>query len=585
MKSPVGLALLPLLLAAPLWAQDSPDPACPGGAVSYIFIDNHSIFDTTDPSLSTRFAWAYGLANSLHVRTRASVIRRELLFRVGDCYDPFLLEETERILRGHDFLSRIDVFGIRQAAGDYHVVVDTQDEWSTQVDLRVRLSDGLQFDGARLRESNLLGTGQSVSLFYVARDVNRDYGVAFETPQLLRSRWHFGTAIGRSRAGTTLTQTIAHPFVGEIGRWAARQSVRRQDWLFDYIARDDQGEEMRVVVPIQDRGADLALVGRLGRRGNLTVFGGALSFQERSYLGPAEVVHGRDFEQREVADSILVAPVTRQLNPIRNVRAFLLLGQRNIGWVKRRGLDTMRGQQDVPLGTEVELALGRSLPGVEEDDDIFGTFTLHGGVEVGDLLVLSRVRGEGRRDFGQPALEWQDIFAQAELLSYLRPPSLPNQTLFLRLAGAGGWHTRTPFQLTLGGDEALRGYRPERFPGGARVIATLEDRIYFGWPMPDVLDLGGTVFLDVGRAWAGDAPFGAHSDWRGSAGAGLRGAFPAGGRTTYRLDLAFPFQGGGGPRLMLSIGESHGLARRFGDPQLLRSRQAGVSGELFRFPN
>jgi len=95
---------LTLAFPNPLNAQNTKAP-CATGPISYIFIDNHSIFDTADPNLNTRFAWAYRIANSLHVRTKRSVIERELLFDAGDCYDPYLLEETERLLRSYYFLA------------------------------------------------------------------------------------------------------------------------------------------------------------------------------------------------------------------------------------------------------------------------------------------------------------------------------------------------------------------------------------------------------------------------------------------------------------------------------------------------
>jgi hypothetical protein len=65
------------------------------------------------------------------------------------------------------------------------------------------------------------------------------------------------------------------------------------------------------------------------------------------------------------------------------------------------------------------------------------------------------------------------------------------------LAGAGAWQTRTPFQLTLGGDRNLRGYRYDRFPGGRRLVLNLEDRIYFGSPR-ELFDWGATIFVDAG---------------------------------------------------------------------------------------
>jgi hypothetical protein len=92
------------------------------------------------------------------------------------------------------------------------------------------------------------------------------------------------------------------------------------------------------------------------------------------------------------------------------------------------------------------------------------------------------------------------------------------------------------------------------------------------------------VFLDGGRVWAGDAPFGEDSEWRASAGLGLRVSFPAGGRSVARMDVAWPLEGGvrlGDARLMISLGEIIGFSSDPRDRQLLRSRREAVAGELF----
>src|SRR6202162_2810069 len=48
--------------------------------------------------------WVYRAADALHIETRESVIRKFLLFREGEPYDPARLEETERNLRVLPFL-------------------------------------------------------------------------------------------------------------------------------------------------------------------------------------------------------------------------------------------------------------------------------------------------------------------------------------------------------------------------------------------------------------------------------------------------------------------------------------------------
>ena len=40
-----------------------------------MFIDSHSVFDLSDPDMESRFAWAFRLANRIHVRTDEDVIR------------------------------------------------------------------------------------------------------------------------------------------------------------------------------------------------------------------------------------------------------------------------------------------------------------------------------------------------------------------------------------------------------------------------------------------------------------------------------------------------------------------------------
>lgn len=580
-----------LLLFLAITSASAQKP-CATGPISFIFIDNHSIFDTSDSSLNRRFRWAYGAANSMHVRTRLKFIERELLFGPNDCYDPYLLAETERLLRSYDFLAQVDVFGIPQPDGSYHVVVDTRDEWSTRIDLRIGLDHGLAIEGFRLREANLAGTGQELGFFYIDRDVTRDYGVALGTRQLAGTRWDLRSAVGRTRAGAFFNQVVAYPFVGEVGHYAARQSFSRSDQFFDYIALDSTRTlSKHLLLPMRDKQFDVAVGTRIGGRGNLAVLGGVLSYQEVTYPGAVQVAQGSDFDERMPTDSVVGALLRNQQEQLGSIRVGVVLGQRNVWWVKKRGFDSMRGQQDVPLGADIAFVFARSLPSLERDNDLVATLKVYTALEATTALFAGRVRLDVRRDFEapNPQSEWEDFYADGELLNYWKPVALPRHTFFLRATGAGAWNTRTPFQLTLGGDRNLRGYRYERFPGGRRVLVNAEDRVYFGWPLRDVLDMGGTVFLDAGRMWPGDVPFGHDSGWRATAGVGLRGAFPAGGRSNFRIDFATPLDGSfrlNKFRMILSASELLGIGgAETSDTQLLRSRNEGVAGELFRFRN
>lgn len=597
--APIGRALLLLALLTPAStaAQADTTRACDLGVIQHIFIDNHSIFDTSDPELDPRFRWAYSLANRLHRRTRDAVIRRELLFEQGDCMDPVLLQESERLLRGYGFIARVDVYAVQQPEGGYHVVVDTEDEWSTQVELKFDLSGEFEFEEMQVREKNLLGTGQSVGIFFRSKDATQAYGVSYETPQFLRSRWDLELAAGRTRAGDLYHQEFRYPFLGEIGKWAFRELYRQQDRYFEYIVPDPYptcGSGCRVLVPMRHEGIHVAGLRRFGDMGNLTVFGAGISYQDLSY--PAvdntgiSLVRGGDYEARVPAPPVFLEPASALTERLRNVRAVALLGKRNIQWVERQGLDSFRGEVDVRIGAEVEMAFARSLPGLESDNDLYASMDLYAAAGPPEFFFATRFRADARRDYEtRPGEhEMKDVFGEGEALVYVRPSFAPDHTLVFRAAGAGGWHVETPFQLTLGGELALRGWPEHAMPGGRRVVFTVEDRWYAGWPFPDVADVGTSLFADVGRMWSGEAPFGKASGWQAAVGGGLRVNFPARGSNTVRIDAAFPLGEGGGFRklqLMIGVGEYIGLTAPFLDPQFARSRIPPIAGNLLHFPN
>lgn len=592
---PVSVAFgLLAALAAPaaLRAQQ-----CDGGRITHIFIDSHSIFDTGDAALDQRLRWAYELANRLHVPTRPEFIARELLFAEGDCYDPLRLRESERILRGYPFIAQVDVFPVDQEDGARHVVVDTRDEWSTKVDLRVSYDEGLRFDGLEITEENLAGRGQGIALFYRDRKEVRDFGLSWSTPQLFATRWDAQVVFGRTRVGTLFEEAVLYPFVGELGRWAFRERYRRHEALFAYVL--DGGRHApftHALLRVQREVADLTVATRVGRPGSLTIFGAGISHERLGFPGfpgSPEVVRGGDFSRTEAAPPPVTERLASQARELSGTRLNLLLGQRNLRFVRRRGLDALRAVEDVPLGVEAEVTLGRSIGrlssgSLSSADDLFVRGRLFFSLEPGDVLVTSNLWLEGRRVFaGAGGGRWRDVLGQLELFVYWPLPGLSGHTLLGRVSGGGGWSMTTPFQLTLGGRTGLRGFDEDRFPGGRRFVVTLEDRIGLDGLAPDLLDLGAAVFVDAGALRAGDAPFGVESGIQATLGAGLRGAFPSGSQRVFRIDVATPVTGRAFRNVIvrLSFEELLGLTAGFRDMQIERSRLAAVSAELFNFPN
>ena len=554
---------------------------CPEGRITHVFIDNHSIFDPASMPEDGRIRWAYSLANRLHIRTRSEFIQDQLLFQVGDCYEPELVEESARLLREFRFIAGADAFAVEQPDGDQHIIVDTHDEWTTKFALVARFDQGLQLDGAQLIEENFLGRGVAVGAFYRQRDERRDLGLGLEVPQIRQTRWDGHLGIGVTRIGEVVEQAFIRPFSGERPGTAFRERAFHRRDFFNYVLSDD-ARYSHLVVPLQEEHIQVAAARRESWSDGLLTFGAGVSY-ERVGGGSTEEVEGitrGDFGDRESVDAGYSQPLMPHLANRQALRLSALGGTRNVRFVQRLGLDPVRGVQDIPLGHELLMTVGPSIgsTGVGASPDVFASVELFGGAGTGKTLGFIGISGEGRWETDG---DWRDVLMEGWALAYRETAGPGDPVLVLRGATHGGWSTASPFQLVLGGPEGVRGYSDWDHPGGRRVVVSGESRWRLSTPYPDFADFGFTLFGDVGKMWAGDAPFGRDSGWRSTVGAGLRVGFPAGSSSVIRFDLAWPLEGEDrSPVLRISAREWIGLIDDNRNLQLLRSRRSGLATDF-----
>jgi hypothetical protein len=568
-------------LAAPA-SRPGADTAAACPRIGNVFIDNNSVFRVGDPSLDARFRRLYRLANRMHVRTREQVIRRELLFREGDCYQPLLLQDSERILRATRYLADADVFSVRQPDGTYDVIVETRDEWSTR--LEAAAGSG-EVAGIELREDNLGGRGARVAAFWRHQQGEQVYGGLVGTSQLFGTHLDAEASLAKTPVGISAAERIALPFRGEGAHWAYRETFVRDERNFEYFVPAGGGLQRRLF-PVDRTAFDVGAVRRIGRRGHLTLVGAAIAGEDR------------DFPQ----DSLTTPPGAKPqvlppgggfvpgLVPVSNVRAVLLAGRRDVTFDRRRALDAVRGAEDVALGVNMEAALGRTIDALSTDDDVALDFGVEAAGDLpGNVLAGTRLVMEGKRDLDRPAgpRGFRDVLGQLDAWTYWKPTGDSRHTVVFAARAASGWNTRVPFQLTLGYRAGLRGYPRQVYTGQRRVVATLEHRAYLAWPYPRLFDLGSALFVDAGKTWAAGDPFGQNSPVLVSAGAGLRLAFPPRSRQTYRLDFAFPVAPSFRPRSLqvsIGIGQAVGRTSVDVDPQIGRSSRRPLGTSLFDYP-
>jgi hypothetical protein len=394
--------------------------------------------------------------------------------------------------------------------------------------------------------------------------------------------------VGTTRTGNFFEEAITYPFLGEVGRWGARQSFLWRETVFSY-STNGHPEYSHLLLPFLDQRWDVAMGGRLGEPGSLFLMGAGISRESiefRDLPTSLEYIVDKKFGDPLPVDSAGFAEVQGQTMSRRANRINVFLGKRNISFVQRRGLDALRGIQDVAVGTEAFVGLGRAWKALKEGggisaNDLHTQASLFYGGAWDRWTINAQAATEARhvRAEGADEWDWKDVFAEADLLLYWQPRGDHTHTLLFRASAAGGWSVETPFQLTLGGRASLRGYREEAYPGAKRIIVTVEDRVFLPSPAPGLFDLGLAFFLDMGHMAAGDVPFGVDSDWIGTVGAGVRIGLPPATKNVFRIDLAMPL----GSRaqlkdliLRVNLRELLGILPGSTDRQLLRSLRSGV---------
>ncbi len=527
-------------------ATDAPLGGCPLGVVGRIEIQNHSLFAPEDIR-DRPFAAALKVVNWAHIRTRAGFLRRELFFSEGDCWDPGALDEALRRIRAKSFIARVEASASQMADSAWLVRVRTWDEWSTLLITNVDVQGTLQFKGASLREMNLAGVGLTAAVDVYRFRERDDLSFSLGAPTIFGTRTGAYVSGGRTRTGSRLAASIGRAFEGERGRTEFGSSVWTEDREYSYLTGDTGGDE-RILVPLRDRVALNYAVRRWGIPGALRSLGVELNVVRRTVPGPVRHVVNGDFGGAGPAADSLLHLVDAQLHPNSWVKSGLLAGTRRIRFTTRRGLELVSGVQDVALGTDVRVTVGRTLGTWQTATlDTYWAFRGFMAGATGPFNGLVAVDTDVRRLDSAPPGEspWRDVVVSAVAIGFVQPGNAWRHTLEGSLRFNAWWNADSPYQTSLGGAYGVRSYRDDELPAGTVLVGRFEDRVNLAWFSP-VVDLGLTFFGDIGRGWANDVPFATGSGWRGSVGGGFRVGFPAGTTNVTRVELAWPV---GGPEV------------------------------------
>ena len=485
-----------------------------GATIGKITVVSRDIFDTADPKEDyLLFRWA----NALHIRTRAGVVERALLFKTGEPVSIRAIDETERLLRRYRYLYDVQFRPLSYEGGVVDIEVSTRDTWSLSLGIHLSRSGGANASGIQIEEENLFGTGTSLG-FGRSNNVDRSSNEFSIANDHAFGTW---TAMSYRHAknsdGGVDEFAVVRPFYSLDTRWAAGVTG----------LKDDRIE------PIYNAGKVVSEYRRRQRRAE--IFGGwsaGLSggWTQRYSLGVSASEHNYSFEPGRVPpaelqpDEKLVGPFVRyQLIEERFAKAV----NRNI--MGRPEFFALGLASTVQLGW-ASTALGSSKNALQYAGAVSR------GFEPGPdqtLMTAARISGQ----LADGGVQRQQLGGDTQYY-------LPHGKRWLFYAAASADVLTRPEvneYLVLGGDNGLRGY-PLRYQNGTqRALFTAEERFYTDLYLWRLFRIGGAAVFDTGRAWGGDNTNATNPGWLSDAGLGLRivsarSAFS----NVLHIDLAFP---------------------------------------------
>lgn len=499
------LFVLSLLGPPALAAQQRAADSLP--RVVGIVIRRQSIFDSTDSG------WFARLSNSLHVTTREPLIRRELLFRVGQPYDSARIAESERNLRALGVFRSVEIDSSQTDSGVV-MQVTTHDGWTTRPEFSFRSTGGSIVYTIGLFEDNLLGTLTQTAVVYQKNPDRSTTLLQLYRPRLIAGLIAGTFSYASLSDGNLGYAQLALPYFAASSRVGAAITFddRRQR-----VLRYRDG----AAVP-QDTLQDRYLLVR-------TDFSRAVRASPFGYVrtGLTAQVRRDDYVAEAQYDSTGFGPAS-VTGAIGGFVEFSRVHQPKV-----RGFQTLEREEDIDLSTVIRLSLGAAPEALGYSPAHAGlapAIGVHAGVRFpGGFGFVDAVAGGL---YTRTGLDSGQVFVSGTLALLGS-----GRHLFTLHGEAGVLQNPVPgTEYDLGLGVGPRAFAQHAFTGDHEYFTTAEYRYTVDPELWKVVGLGVAAFVDHGGAWwSGEAP---QSGW--DFGVGLRlAAVRAPDLSMNRIDLAW----------------------------------------------
>jgi hypothetical protein len=472
------MAMVMVLLAdSPLAAQTAPTWEELEARQARIASIDLSIGDVFDPSLPKENHWLGRAANFLHIETREQVVRREILFHVGETVNARLIHETERNLRTFRFLKEALIEPQVDETGAVHAVVHTRDAWTLKGSAGFTQVGGQRSFGFSVHESNLLGFGKDLILAHEKTPERSIDTVQYLDRQILGTQWTLDSRYQALSDGKTRFLELTKPYRGLETPWSMTFRASSSDSIESVYNLEQTAytfPSRQESVLAEGSMATTVMDGRALR------LGGGLDLKQSNY-GPIQTLAAGSLPVPWLRDRLL-----------RGVHASWSLFEDQFRTY--RNLAGMTHSEDFNLGWEAKISAGSYLKslGSDVDSPFFQIDVSKGWAPEASSLLLLRTKAAARHESDG----WQDASLNLSFTAYHQGFRSQTQAAYVQLDAV---HRPVPEAfLYLGGMDGMRGYGNHLLLGDRRWMTSLEERINTSYNWLGILQLGFVVYADGG---------------------------------------------------------------------------------------
>jgi hypothetical protein len=446
-----------------------------GRIIRKIEIVRRNVFDDR---VETSDLFFYRWANALHATTRENVIRRELLFTEGDTLDAERILESQRNIRLTELVEDVTVTATPVGADSVDLTLVSSDLWTTKFSPMLETGGGNHRVGLLFAEKNLLGTGQLIDATGEAGTDQDGFSILYRNMRLRDTR------IAASLGYSDFTYDTYYLVKVEMPRYSI--------WVHRQLSA--AYTRSRGTTRLFDAGREYFRYHYLDDDAHVEA---AYSFGTRRRI---DLVAAYDYEGHAYRRDAASSPSSHAVPPS-EVLSYPSLGAGGAytRYGVERYLDEAGTPEDLTYGASARLMAGRSSSRFGADYESWeNTASIRfltkplPRVIVGasDAVTWQRFDGVDRR-----------IHHATEGFVYLKTGS--TQVLAFHCLTEFAWREQPSYQVLLGGDNGLRGYRYFALSGNRLALGNAEYRFFLPLEILSVR-IGGAAFYDVGDVWRPD---------------------------------------------------------------------------------